>query len=388
VTDRRAAPRALRGLVVLLLLLASCTGKESGRPTAASPRPTGSATVSPSATGPGGALVSELPTGCAGSTPAPTAVVTFVTGGRVWAVSPDDAGSLTCLFELGQSGAGLFSWGPRGDRVVLSGLQVRGVGAAADRPSTDVRVSYYSWSRPTGTTVIHTSSARDGLFRADLGTSGRREITPVPAKKYGDMAYHPSGVAIGFAVSDSSGSEIWMATNQGKNPQRLVQAPPGTTFPRLVFAHDGRGLYYSVDTNDGPHAVVRYEVETGEAVSLWTGDASVREIVELGGVPGLALTLGSKCEERRAVFTAHDGSPDRALDPAVPGPVSVLGRLDADRFVVAAGGCGKAQDLYTVHLSGKPPTLLVRSVDTAALRVPEPTPAPPLPANLPNAGFA
>lgn len=164
--------------------------------------------ASPTPTGPSGALVSELPGGCTGLTPPLPAVVTFVASGRVWAVSPDDGRSLTCLFELGQSKADVFSWGPRGDRVVLSGLQVRGVGAAVERPSADVRVSYYSWSRPTGTTVIHTGRSGDGLFRADLGTSARREITPVPAKKYGDMAYHPSGLAIGFAVSDASGTEI------------------------------------------------------------------------------------------------------------------------------------------------------------------------------------
>ena len=41
-----------------------------------------------------------------------------------------------------------------------------------------------------------------------------------------------------------------------------------------------------------------------------------------------------------------------------------------------------------MSLSGKAPELLVRSVDAAALRLPEPTPPPPLPANLPSSGFA
>jgi hypothetical protein len=315
------------------------------------------------------------------------AVVSFVAGGRAWAVSPDDGRTLACLFET--TAPSVFSWGPRGDRVALSGLEVRGVGTSVSRPSAGVKAPYFSWSRPTGTTVIFTKGDRHTLLRADMGTANTREITPVARKTYGDMAYHPSGLAIGFATSDASGSQIWMSTNQGQNPIPIVDAPAGTTFPHLVFAHDGTGLYYGVEKKDGSHALGRYELTSASAnPTLWTGDAPVADMVELGGVPGLALTLGATCESHRAVFTALDGSPDQGLDPGVAGPVSVVGRLDADRFVVAAGGCGKPQDLYMVHRSGVAPQLLVRSVDAAAMRTPEPSPPPPLPASLPRSGFA
>ena len=73
------------------------------------------------------------------------------------------------------------------------------------------------------------------------------------------------------------------------------------------------------------------------------------------------------------------------LWPRGPGPVSVVGRLDADRFIVAVGGCnGSPADLYLVHRSGAAPTVIVRGVDTSAMRTPEPTPPPPLPVNLPQ----
>lgn len=313
--------------------------------------------------------------------------MSFVAGGRAWAVSPDDGRTLTCLFET--SAPGVFSWGPLGDRVALRGLEVRGVGSKVSRPAVPSGATYFSWSRPTGTTVIFTKGDRHTLLRADMGTAGTRDITPVPGKTYGDMAYHPSGLAIGLVASDASGSQILMSTNQGQSAVTLVQGNAGTTFPHLVFAHDGTGLYYSIEKKDGTHALGRYELTSGNTdPTLWTGDAPVAGMAELAGAPGLALTLGATCESHRAVFTALDGSPDQKLDPGVGGPVSVVGRLDADRFVVAAGGCGKPQDLYLVHRSGAAPQLLVRSAAAAALRIPEPTPPPPLPGDLPRSGFA
>ena len=313
--------------------------------------------------------------------------MSFEAGGRAWAVSPDDGRTLTCQFEV--STPGIFSWGPLGDRVVLRNLQVRGVGNPVSRPAVAGGATYFSWSRPTGTTVIFTKGDRHFLMRADMGKAGTQDITPVPGKTYGDMAYHPSGLAIGFVTTDASGSQIAMSTNLGQSAVTLVQADQGTTFPHLVFAHDGKGLFYSIEKKDGTHALGRYELESGSVdPKLWTGDAPVADMVELGGVPGLALTLGATCETHRAVFTALDGSPDVKLDPGVGGPVSVVGRLDADRFAVAAGGCGEPQDLYLVHRSGAAPQLLVKGADAAALRIAEPTPPPPLPGDLPRSGFA
>jgi hypothetical protein len=310
--------------------------------------------------------------------------VTFVAGGRAWAVSPDEPATPTCLFEVDDPGS--FSWGPRGDRVTLAGLEVRGVGTQISRPRIRTQPTYFSWSRPTGTTMIFTSGDRRSLLRADMGTSNTREITPVPDRTYGDMAYHPSGLAIGFAVSDATLAEIWMSTNLGTDPVPVIQADPATRFAHLVFSRDGTGLFYTIDRG-GTHALARYDLTAGEAdTSLWTGDEPVADIVELGGAPGLGLTIGAGCAAHRAVFTALDGSPDVRLAPGLEGPVSLVGRLDAERFVVAAG-CG-TQDLYVTGRSGGAPRLLVRSVEAAALRVPEPTPAPALPADLPRSGFA
>jgi hypothetical protein len=238
---------------------------------------------------------------------------------------------------------------------------------------------------------VFTDGARKRLARADVGQAGARDITPVADVTYGDVAYHPSGLAIGFAVTSPEGAVIWMSTNQGLNAERLVNAPAGTTFAHLVFAHDGKDLYYSIDRNDGTHTLARYNLaEAGVTPALWKGDAPVANIVELAGVPGVALTVGAPCANHRAVFSTLDGSAGQPLSTGIDGPTSIVGRLDADRFVVAAGGCDGPSDLYIVRAAagGTPPTLLVAGVDAATLRQPEPTPPPPLPTNLPKSDFA
>jgi hypothetical protein len=344
--------------------------------------------ATPSTAGGPKALVASLPEGCDGTPPAAEAVVAFVAGGRSWAVSPDDPATLHCLFPTAD--AKVFSFGPRGDRVVLSGLEVRGVGSTAARPKSALQPVYYSWSRPLGTTVVFTDGARKRLARADLHTAGSRDITPVPDVTYGDVAYHPSGLAIGFAVTTPSGAELWLSTNQGQNPQRLVNGPAGATFGHLVFGHDGQDLYYGIDRNDGSHTLATYDLASGGvAPALWKGDAPIADIVELGGEVGVALTVGTTCATRRAVFSILDGSAGRPLSPGGNAPTSIVGRLDHDRFLVAAGGCDGPSDLYVVHASGEPAAaLLVKGVDAATLRQPEPSPPPPLPKNLPKSEFA
>src|SRR5439155_23857323 len=67
-----------------------------------------------------------VPRTCVEATPTPGADVAFVAAGHAWAVDPRQPATVTCLFAVDD--AGFFSWGPLGDRVVLSGLEVRGVG--------------------------------------------------------------------------------------------------------------------------------------------------------------------------------------------------------------------------------------------------------------------
>jgi hypothetical protein len=377
----------VRRLVVLvvMVLVAACSG---GSPVGA-PRST-TTTILPALTtsAPTGPLLAALPAGCAAGAPDPRAVVTFVSAGRGWVVSAEDPATLTCLFEIGD--AGVFSWGPLGDRVVLAGLEVRGVGANVSRPPSNVRPSYFSWSRPTGTTVVFSDQRQRTISRADLGSSGTRDITPLPNMTFGDIAYHPSGLAIAFvAKADDGTPSIWISTNQGENAQLLVQAAgPETSFEHIVFSHDGLGLLYTLDRADGTHAVERFDLTSGGVEEMASFDAPVREILDTADMP-LAFTVGASCAERSVVTQvgANAGSPLQRLEVGASGPVSVVGRLDANRLVVAVGGCDGPSDLYVANASLGGADLLVRAVDTAAMRTPEPTPPPGLPERLPQSGF-
>jgi hypothetical protein len=332
--------------------------------------------------------LSSLPAGCpAGRTPPASAILTFVSGGRAWAVAPDDPSTLTCLFSV--SAPGYFSWGPRGDRVLLSGLEVRGVGSSVSRPARDISPAYFSWSRPTGTTVIFTDAAMKTIQRADMGTGDLDAITPLTGVTYGDLAYHPSGLAIGFVANGTSASEIWMSTNQGKEAVLLVRADPNVRFGHIAFAHDGTHLFYSVDgPASGAHRLANVDITTGAAKTAWTGTTAVRDIVELAATPGAGLTVGGGCQDARAVYSGLDGSAGQNLLPDATTSTAVVGRLDADRFVVSAGGCNGPSDLYVAPVSGGSPKLLISGVQAAALRQAEPTPAPPLPPALPRSPFA
>src|SRR5918999_1119768 len=78
------------------------------------------------ATTAGTTAAGPLPDGCTGDAPSPTnAPVAFAADGRAWATTTDGR-RVWCLFEVRDPGP--FLWGPRGDRVVLDGLEVRGVG--------------------------------------------------------------------------------------------------------------------------------------------------------------------------------------------------------------------------------------------------------------------
>ena len=121
-------------LAALAVLAVACSERGATLPNAP-------ATVAATA---GGALPGAVP-----ATPLPTAApVTFVAEGRAWATTPDGL-RLWCLFEVRRPGP--FLWGPRGDRVVLDGLEVRGVGTPVWRPARGIETVSLAWLGANGT---------------------------------------------------------------------------------------------------------------------------------------------------------------------------------------------------------------------------------------------
>jgi hypothetical protein len=377
-----APPRWLLACSFSLILLVGCSGAAPPE----QPSPTGTASVlPPTASPPATALVETLPAGCDGGVPAPTATITFVAGERAWAVAPDGTG-LVCLFDVTDPGS--FAWGPKGDRVALGGLAVRGVGTTASRPAAALSPEFLSWGRPTGKAVAFSVGPK--LEKAVVGSDDVEDITPLNGVSYREVAYHPSGLAIAFVLNGAEGSAIWISSNTGDTPKRLVWSKTGTTFGGLAFDQGGDQLFYTARPAKGANFVARLVLSRGRVEQgLWKGERpALRLLLTPPGLapspltpdlpPGAAIDAGSGCSDRQALFSALDGHAGTPLLPDVTVPTTALGWLDGRRVLVAAGACDGPFDLWIAYPTGGS-ILVARDVDRGAVRVPEPANPPPLP---------
>ena len=318
-----------------------------------------------------------LPDGCAGAAPSPAdAPVAFVAGGRAWGATPDGR-RLWCLFEVRRPGP--FLWGPRGDRVVLDGLEVRGVGTPVWRPPRGIESVSVAWMGADGDAIAFVMPGGLNLASAALGSIDLVELTPFRGgSSYQAVASHPSGEALAFVVRRGSGSEIWMASNAGSGAVRLV-GPTQARLGPLAFAAGGKALYYGVRTPDGAHRLEVYSLAEGRGLDpAWTGDRGVLAVVgpRDPAATQLAVDTGSGCGDRRADLSGLDGGPGRPLLPTASRPTGAVGWLDTRRVLVAEGGCDGPFDLWLVDVNGGEPTRVAHAIDRAALRWPDPRPVP------------
>jgi hypothetical protein len=382
--------RRRASLLALALLAAACSGSSG-------PSPSGSTTTTtPSTSAAAPALVASLPAGCKRAVPAANATVSFVAQGRAWAVAADGTG-LTCLFEVTDPGP--FAWGPRADRVLLGGLEVRGVGSAASRPSGSVKPSDASWGRPTGLAVVFIDSKAKKLQKALVGGTTIENVTPAAQDPFPAIAdvtfqqvvYHPSGRAFGIVLTDADGSTIWMSSNTGATPQRLVWSKEGNVFGPIAFGFDGNTLYYGVHVQKGDTSMIaRIDLKASKVTAgLWKGQDDILRLVPAANGKAVALDTGAGCDDRKAMLSDLDGTAGRALLPSATDPTSVVGWMDDGTLLVGEGGCNQSMKLWQVKgAAAGSPTLFFDGADRAAVRVADPTPTPPLPNIQVNEGLA
>jgi hypothetical protein len=353
-------------LVAVALLAVACS--ERGATLPSTPGTTGG----PTAAG-------ALPEGCAGDAPSPTAApLAFVAGQRAWAGTADGR-RLWCLFEVHDPGP--FLWGPRGDRVVLEGLEVRGVGAPVWRPPQGIETISLTWLGANGNALAFVTPGNLNLAAASLGSTELSELTPFRGPSYQAVASHPSGQAMAFALRRDGAHEIWMASNTGANPVRLVEPTPARLGP-LAFPAGGKALYYGSRQPDGSRRLEVYSLtERRRLAPAWTGQRDVLAIVGPADPDAtqVAVDTGSGCQDRRADLSGLDGGPGRPLLPAATRPTSAVGWLDSRRVLLAEGDCRGPFDLWLVDVSGREPLAVARGVDRAALRRPAARPAPAAP---------
>jgi hypothetical protein len=354
-------------LAALAVLTVACS--ERGATLPATPGTTAPATAA-----------GALPDGCAGDAPSATsAPVAFVADGRAW-VTTADGRRLWCLFEVRRPGP--FLWGPRGDRVVLDGLEVRGVGASVWRPPRGIETVSLTWLGANGNALAFVMPGGLNLASAQLGSIDLVELTPFRGgSTYQAVASHPSGKALAFVLRRDGASEIWMAGNAGDGPVQLV-GPTQARLGPLAFAAGGKALYYGARTEDGVRRLEVFSLaERRRLDPAWTGERDVLAIVGRRdpAATQLALDTGSGCGDRRADLSGLDGGSGRPLLPSASRPTSAVGWLDTRQVLVAEGGCEGPFDLWVVDVNGGEPKTVARGIDRAALRVPSPRPAPAAP---------
>lgn len=74
------------------------------------------------------------------------------------------------------------------------------------------------------------------------------------------MTYHPSGLALAFVAEREGRQSIWLSSNLGEDPKRLVFSKVGTEFGALEFSADGRSLVYAVQHADGHPEVLAHDL--------------------------------------------------------------------------------------------------------------------------------
>jgi hypothetical protein len=374
--------RRILFVVAVALVAGSCTSTSTtttALPTIASPPPTSS--TAPPSTGATLADGSALPSGCVGK-PVPSETVAFVADGHAWALDPTD-GHLACLFRVRQPGA--FAFGPQGDRVMLAGLGVVGVPSGAPAwPPVGPTPTVFDWGHPLGLAVVYASPS--GAPEKRLMDDGSVEkLTSMPKGTYESIAYHPSGLALGSIVDEGERQGIWLSSNEGKDPVRLVFSRPDTTFSSVAFSPDGTQIWWIAQhagTLSEIHWMDLADRSTFQTVLSRGLDPTARGLQLAPSGPLMSATQGASCEQEQAMVVDKEGA-----HPAIPGgrgPTHSLGWLDAKTLLVATGGCGQPESLSAVawsHGTGTA-TALVDGIDIGAPRTvlhnaPTEVPSPP-----------
>lgn len=368
-------------VVAVCLVLAACTTGEDG--TTDGPGASPQASVSPTVPVPATTLASgeALPSGCDRGTPDPRQVVSFVAEGRAWALDLNIA-RLTCLFRVGDPGP--FAWGPQGDRVLLGDLAVRGVEPEAPTwsASADADPSVFDWGHPIGLAVVYAERGDRTPHKRFMDDGHVETLGSLPGGRYLDVAYHPSGLALAFVVDRHGEQSIWLSTNEGDDPVRLVFSKGGTRFTSIAFTPDGEQLVWTAQHAGGYaqiHAMA-LDDRTG-FTDGWRGAG--QEVSNLQLAPAgrlISVDVGAGCDDRTATIVLSPNVGRAAVDTSRPS--TAIGWLDRSTLLVGVGGCGESVDLLAVDVTGDQ-TPLVLGAETAAARTlttsaPDAVPAPPV----------
>lgn len=322
------------------------------------------------------------PTTCDFGAPpeAGVAEITFVRDGFLLAA--DRNGAVRCIapFENQQR----LVWGPAGDRLLLDTTRV-----ALDSVFAGIVGDGAHFTRPTGRNLIWVEDGR--LWKSAVDGTSLRDITFLP--EHFAVAYHPAGVEIATVGVDEQGRYgVWVARNDGLDPQRVVTAEEAVITDVAFSQSSGFFLSFAATHEDGTSHVHELTLVDADGLAVrneFDTSIALESTRPLGGIVAnpwsdeIAFTEGtcSDAEGPRArlPWGAEIGGP---LDEI---PTEVIGWLPGSELLIAAypEGCDGPAELWVAGtFDGQPtfdrPELLARDVGPAAVRVLYPDPPLPL----------
>lgn len=334
-------------------------------PTDAPPDVTGTAAATTTVTGPG--------TECGYADLLAGGEITFVVGDRLYGSSIDGA-LVRCLWLLQDDQRGPVTWAPQANRVLLnSATLLDGFGPRST--GFEAINTHVEWEYPEGGGLIGPTSTGRTLVRRSAGDTRERTEVTFLALTVTAVA-HPGGRnLIGSGQARDGMNGIYLAGIDGSNPQPLaLVASPDQSVVELAPGAVGDVLWFITDSGDR-FTVQQLLYSDLTLTELTAEQAPISQLV--AGPSGAALawkvglcnstTITRVRDERTgAALTVGAGTPLDGLS------VSPVGWLDSSRLVVAARplGCDGPADVWIWNLLDGAATLLVKSVDFPAVRVP------------------
>ena len=137
------------------------------------------------------------------------------------------------------------------------------------------------------------------------------KLTDLPTGTYESIAYHPSGLALGFIVDQGQRQGIWLSSNEGKDPVRLVFSRPDTTFSSVAFSPDGTQIWWIAQ-----HAGALSEIHWMDLADRSTfqtvlsrGLSPTAHGLQLApSGPLMSATQGASCGEEQAMVVDAQGA--------------------------------------------------------------------------------
>ena len=388
--------KTLIALTLVTVLAAGCTSETSEK----SDEPVSSAEdVQPA--------ITELPRNCEGIGAARTEI-TFIEKGRLFSSRPNGS-RVRCLVKA-REGQDL-RWGPAADRAFLF-TSLGGRMLLPDLERTD-RLDYIpqaipqGWSRPQGTAFLWVSPDNTELVKVDAATGDVTNVTFLA--RTDEAIYHPAGEHILAVGEDDEGRYgIFMATNEGTEPQLLVLSEDAKRIYSMSFGRSG-SLFYAAEheTHYDAHEVTFGQMgDTGEIQTelktLYSSPHPISKVVvsPFENRPPVAIQVGTEdgnsCPSRTLIWTKKLGAVSfRDMSDAkraniygdVDDPVlsdkldesstEPIGWLPRGQLVVRTLGedCDSTEGVY--EWSPLTPKLLLEGARAVAVRAPYPEPPPP-----------